>query len=132
MHTERIPSGFAMEFSMHLVETHMKKMDLTVVYTNDPIMLEDSINTMERLLGEDDKYKVVGFDLAYMGNRVGHDQKVVVAQLCMHPHVLLYHYYLATVPCKRFTRFVNSPDYKFTMVDTTNDRKVLKTSGLAR
>ncbi|KAE8810811.1 hypothetical protein D1007_12426 [Hordeum vulgare] len=64
------------------METHMRKMDLTVVYTNNPVMVEDSIDTMERLLAEDDK-------------------------------------------------FVNSPDYGFAMVDTTNDRKVLKTSGLA-
>ncbi|KAE8812437.1 hypothetical protein D1007_10580 [Hordeum vulgare] len=106
-------------------------MDLTVVYINDMVMAEDSINTMERLLAEDDKYKVVGFDLAYTGSRDGHGQKVVVAQLCVHHHVLLYHYCLAIVPCERFTRFVNSLDYRFASVDTTNNRKVLKTSGLA-
>ncbi|KAE8821222.1 hypothetical protein D1007_00606 [Hordeum vulgare] len=69
-------------------------------------MVKDSINTMERLLADDDKYKVVGFDLVYTGGRANHDQK-------------------------RFTRFVNTPDYKFTTVDTTNDPKVLKTSSLA-
>ncbi|KAE8796491.1 hypothetical protein D1007_28476 [Hordeum vulgare] len=109
----------------------MRKTNLMVVYTNDPVMLEDSINTMERLLAEDDKYKVVGFDLAYTGDRARHDQKVVVAQLCMRRQVLLYHYCLATVPCESFTRFVNNPDYRFATVDTTNDPKVLKTSGLA-
>ncbi|KAE8778407.1 hypothetical protein D1007_48712 [Hordeum vulgare] len=46
-------------------------------------------------------------------------------------HVLLYHYYLATIPCERFMRFVNNPDYRFAMVDTTNDSKVLKTLGFA-
>ncbi|KAE8769308.1 hypothetical protein D1007_59104 [Hordeum vulgare] len=85
-----------MEFDVHLVKTHMRKMDLTVVYTNDSVMVEESINTMERLLAKDDKYKVT------------------------------------TVPCKRFTRFVNSPIYRFATVDTTNYRKVLKTSGFAR
>jgi hypothetical protein len=45
--------------------------------------------------------------------------------------VLVYHYCLATRPCERFTRFVNNPDYRFAMVDTTNDLKVLKTSGLS-
>ncbi|KAE8777008.1 hypothetical protein D1007_50257 [Hordeum vulgare] len=130
MHTERIYIGAAMEFNVHIVETHMRKMDLTMVYTNDPVMVEDSINTMERFLGEDDKYKVVGFDRTYTGGRAGHDQNVVVAQLCMHHHVLLYHYCLDRVPCECFTRFVNNPDYRFAAVNTMNDRKVLKTSGL--
>ncbi|KAE8817712.1 hypothetical protein D1007_04574 [Hordeum vulgare] len=65
-------------------------------------MVEKSMNAMERLLVADDKYKVVGFDLAYTNGSVGHDQK-----------------------------FVNSPNYRFATVDTTNDPKVLKTSGLA-
>ncbi|KAE8791235.1 hypothetical protein D1007_34365 [Hordeum vulgare] len=132
MHTERISSDAAIEFGVHLVETHMRNMDLMVVYTNDPVMVEDTINTMEWLLAEDDKYKVVDFDLAYTSGCVGHDQKVVVTQLCVHHHVILNHYYLATLPCKRFTRFVNRHDYRFAMVDTTNDRMVLKTSSLAR
>ncbi|KAI4993521.1 hypothetical protein ZWY2020_007834 [Hordeum vulgare] len=130
MHTERISNGVAMEFDVHLVETHMRKMDLTMVYTNDPVMVEDSTSSMEWLIAEDDKYIVVGFDLAYTCGRVGHDQKVVVVQLCMHHHVLLYHYCVATVPCECFIRFVNSPDYRFVMVDNSNDRKVLKTLGL--
>ncbi|KAE8780191.1 hypothetical protein D1007_46705 [Hordeum vulgare] len=46
-------------------------------------------------------------------------------------HILLYHYCLATKPCKRFTRFVSSPDNRFASVDTTNDPNVLKTSVLA-
>ncbi|KAE8786136.1 hypothetical protein D1007_40039 [Hordeum vulgare] len=99
----------------------MRKMDLMVVYTNDPVMVEDSINTMEWLLAEDDKYKVVGFDLAYTGGRVGHDPKVVVTQLCVHHHVLLYHYFLDTVPCECFTRFVNSPDYSKMDMDSYVD-----------
>ena len=62
-----------MEYGEHHVETHMRKTNLMVVYTNDPGMVEDSIGTMERLLDADDKYKVVGFDLAYTGGRAGHD-----------------------------------------------------------
>ncbi|KAE8794687.1 hypothetical protein D1007_30523 [Hordeum vulgare] len=69
--------------------------------------------------------KVVGFNLAYTGDRAGHEHKVPIA------HFLLYYYCLATMPCKHITRFVNNPDYRFAMVDTTNDPKVLKTSGLA-
>ncbi|KAE8799883.1 hypothetical protein D1007_24763 [Hordeum vulgare] len=102
--TERIFSNTLMEFSVHPVEIHMRKTDLTMVYTNDPVKVEDSINTMEWLLAGDEKYKVVGFDLTYTGGRVGHDQKVVITQF---------------------------PDYRFATVDTTNNRKVLKTSGLA-
>ncbi|KAE8806312.1 hypothetical protein D1007_17465 [Hordeum vulgare] len=99
-----------MEFGVHLVETHMRKTDLTVMYTNGPVMVEDSMNTMKRLFVEDDNYKM----------------------LCIHHHVLLDHYCLATLPCEYFTKFVNNPDYRFATVDTTNDRKVLKTSSLAR
>ncbi|KAE8803386.1 hypothetical protein D1007_20737 [Hordeum vulgare] len=112
------------------MENHMRKMDVTMVYTKDPVMVEDSINTTERFLGVDGKYKVIAFDLAYIDGRAGHDHNVIVAELCMHHHVLLYHYCLSTVPCERFTRFFNNPDYTFATVDTTNDRKVLKTSGL--
>ncbi|KAE8798548.1 hypothetical protein D1007_26225 [Hordeum vulgare] len=110
-----------MEFGVHIMETHMRKMDLTMVYNNGPVMVEDSIDTMEQLLLEDDKYKVVSFHLAYTNGRAMHDLKVVVAQLCVHHHVLLYHYCLAPVPCERFTRFVNSLDYRFAMIDNTND-----------
>ncbi|KAE8798268.1 hypothetical protein D1007_26564 [Hordeum vulgare] len=55
----------------------MRKMDLMVVYTNDSVMVEDSINNMAQLLAEDDKYKVVGFDLAYTGGHDRHDHKVL-------------------------------------------------------
>ena len=95
-----------------------------------PVMVEETINTMEQLLAEDDKYKVVGFDLQYTSGRLGFDQKVAVAQLCVRHHVLVYHYCLATRPCKRFARFVNSPHYKFATVDTTNDLRALKVSDL--
>ncbi|KAE8803042.1 hypothetical protein D1007_21253 [Hordeum vulgare] len=91
-----------MDFGMHLVETYMRKIDLTVVYTNDTVMVEVSINTMEWLLAEDYKYKVVRFKLAYTSDRVGHDQKVF-----------------------------NSPNYRFAMEETTNNQKVPNTSGLA-
>ena len=108
------------------VDTHVRFKNLT----DDPIWVENSIHTMEQLLVYD-KYKVVGFDLEYTGGRVGHDQKVAVAQLCVGHYVLIYHYCLATRPSDRFARFVNNPDYIFGTVDTTNDEKVLKTTGLA-
>ena len=56
---------------------------------------------------------MVGIDLKYTVGRPSIDQKVVVAQLCMRHHVLIYHYYMATEPCDRFNRFVNSTDYKW-------------------
>ena len=49
----------------------------------------------------------------------------------MHHHVLIYHYCMATEPCKHFARFVNSPHYMFATVDITNDEKALENSGIA-
>ena len=56
----------------------MRGKALLVVYTNDPVLVESSIQTMEQFLAED-KYRVVGFDLEYTISRGGHDQKVAVA-----------------------------------------------------
>ncbi|KAE8775512.1 hypothetical protein D1007_51952 [Hordeum vulgare] len=55
-----------------------------------------------QLLAEDDKYKVVIFDHEYIDDRVRSDQKIVIAQLCMSHHVLVYLYCVATRPCERF------------------------------
>ncbi|KAE8819639.1 hypothetical protein D1007_02284 [Hordeum vulgare] len=60
------------------VDTHNRRMNLSVVYTNDSVVVENSINTMEQLLAEHDKYRVVDFDLEYTNGRVSYDQKVVV------------------------------------------------------
>ncbi|KAE8767609.1 putative methyltransferase PMT27 [Hordeum vulgare] len=46
------------------------------MYTNDLIIVKNSINTMEQLLAEDDKYRVVGFNLEYTDGCAGYDQKV--------------------------------------------------------
>ena len=100
-----------MEFGEHRVETHVRETDLSVVYTIDPAVVDDYINSVEQLLAGD-KYKVVGIDLQYTTGRPGIDQKVVVAQLCVRHHVLIYHYCMATEPCDRFNRFVNKTDYK--------------------
>ena len=61
-------SGAPMEFSEHKVETHMTETDLSVVYTIDPALVDDYINTVEQLLARD-KYKVVGIDLQYTTGR---------------------------------------------------------------
>ena len=129
-HREGMSSGAPMEFGKHRVGTHAREMDLSVVYTIDPAVVDDYINTVEQLLAGD-KYKVVGIDLQYTAGRPGIDQKVVVAQLCMRHHVLINHYCMATEPCDRFNRFVNSTDYKFATVDTTNDVKALSVTCLA-
>ena len=113
----------------HIVDTHVRGKASSVVYTNDPVSMESSIQTMEPFLGED-KYQVVGFDLEYTMGHVDHDQKVVVAQLCVRHDVLVYHYHLATRPCECFYRFINSSDYSFATVDNTNDLKALKVSDL--
>ena len=62
----------------HVVDTHVRGKALSVVYTNDLVSVESSIQTMEQFLTED-KYRVVGVDLEYTMGHVGHDQKVVVA-----------------------------------------------------
>ena len=77
-----------------VVETHRRFMDHSVVYTNDPVWVEHSIHIMELLLAEE-KYKVVGFDLEYTHARAGSRPRVVVAQMCVLHHVLVYHYCLA-------------------------------------
>ena len=119
------------QFTMqHVVDTHVRGKALSVVYTNDPVSVESSIQTMEQFLAED-KYQVVGFDLEYTMGRAGHDQKVVVAQLCMQHDVLVYPYHLAIRPCERFSRFINSSDYNFSTMDTINDLKALEVSGMA-
>ncbi|KAE8766382.1 hypothetical protein D1007_62396 [Hordeum vulgare] len=101
-----------------------------MVYTNDLVWVENSIHTMELLLA-DYEYKLVGFDLEFTAGHARFYQKVVITQLCVHHQVLVYHYYVTTMPCVRFDRFVNSSYFIFGMVDTTNDEKVLKTMGLA-
>ena len=49
----------------------------------------------------------------------------------MRHHVLIYHYCMATDPCDRFNRFVNSTDYKFATVETTDNVNALSVTGLA-
>ena len=123
-------SGAPMEFGEHKVETHGREMDLSVVYTIEPAVVDDYINTVEQLLAGD-KYKVVGIELQYTASSPGIDQKVVVPQLCVRHHVLIYHYCMATKPCDRFARFVNSTDYKFATMEITDDVKALRVTGLA-
>ncbi|KAE8784695.1 putative methyltransferase PMT27 [Hordeum vulgare] len=60
------------------VDTHIRHTDLSMVYTNDPVMVENSIIMLKQLLADDGTYKVVGFDLEYTGGCVGHDQKYKV------------------------------------------------------
>ncbi|KAE8786689.1 putative methyltransferase PMT27 [Hordeum vulgare] len=74
MQIERISNNTPMEFDVHPVKTHMRKTYLTMVYTNEPVMVEDSIKNMERLIAKDDKYKMVGVDLAYASGRDGYDR----------------------------------------------------------
>ncbi|KAE8817301.1 hypothetical protein D1007_04989 [Hordeum vulgare] len=109
---------------------YLRKIYLLVVYTNDSVV-ENSINRLEQLLAEDDKYKVVGFNIEYTSGRAGHDQMVSVTELCVRHYVLVYHYFLDTRPREHLTRFLNNPGYMFATVDTINDVKVLKTLGMS-
>ena len=74
---------------------------------------------------------MVGIDLQYTAGCPSIDQKVVVAQLCVRHHVLIYHYCMAIEPCDRFNRFVNSTDYKFTTGDSKDNVKALSVTGMA-
>ena len=74
---------------------------------------------------------MVGIDLQYTIGCPSIDQKVVVAQLCVCHHVLIYHYCMATEPCDCFNRFVNSTDYKFATMETKDDVNALSVTGLA-
>ena len=119
------------QFTMRvMVDTLRRFMDLPVVYTNGLVWVEHSIHIMELLLAEE-KYKVVGFDLEYTRARAGSRPKVVVAQMSVHHHALVYHYCLATRPCEHFARFVSSPHYMCATVDITNDVKALENSSIA-
>ena len=113
-----------------VVDTQRRFVDLSVVYTNDPVWVEHSIHIMELFLAEE-KYKVVEFTLKYTRARVGSLPKVAVAQMCVRHHVLVYHYCLATRPCEHFTKCANSPHYMLTTMDCTNDVKALENSGIA-
>ena len=63
-HREGMSTGAPMEFGEHKLETHARETDLSVVYTIDPVVVDDYINIVVQLLARD-KYKVVGIDLQY-------------------------------------------------------------------
>ena len=72
------------QFTMHaMMDTHRRFMDLSVVYTNNPVWVEHSIHIMELLLAVE-KYKVVEFDLEYTRARAGSRPKVAINQMCVH------------------------------------------------
>ena len=62
----------------HIVDTHMRGKDLSVVYMNKLVSVESFIQTMEQLFAQG-KYQVVCFDLKFTRGRVGQDHKVAVA-----------------------------------------------------
>ena len=116
-----------MEFGEHRVETHARETDLSMVYTIDPAVVDDYINSVEHLLARD-KYKVAGIDLQYTIGRPDIDHKVAVAQLCVHHHVLIYHYCMATKPCARFKIENNMVDEKITAEQLIENYKVMTIS----
>ncbi|KAE8807962.1 hypothetical protein D1007_15642 [Hordeum vulgare] len=64
------------QFTMHaVVDTHTRFTELLVVYTNNPVWVEYFNHIIELLLDEE-KYKVVGFDLEYTRARSGSRPKV--------------------------------------------------------
>src|SRR5215216_3025240 len=125
----RVAADDEQQFTMRaVVDTHRRFMDLSVMYTNDPVWVEHSIHIMELLLAEE-KYKLAGFNLEYTRARARSCPKVVVAQMCVRNHICIYRCCLDTLPCEHFARFFKSPHYMFATVDITNIVKVLKNSG---
>ncbi|KAE8815456.1 putative methyltransferase PMT27 [Hordeum vulgare] len=61
----------------HIVDTHVRGKDLLVVYMNESVSVERSIQTMEQLLHED-KYQVVNFNLEFTSDCARQDQKNLV------------------------------------------------------
>jgi hypothetical protein len=77
------------QFTIHaIVDTHRRFTELSVVYTNNPIWVENSIHTTELLLAAE-KYKVVGFNLEYTHACARSHHKVAVAQMCECNHILV-------------------------------------------
>ena len=112
---------------------------LVVVYTNQTSKVKEMINLFNKILSKQAEIMktnkqqklVVGFDLEYTMPRKGEIQTVAVAQLCVKNHVLVYHYHWAAPsPSKRFANFINNDAYDFAAVDTNNDARVLRDTGL--
>lgn len=67
---------------------------------NERATLGRSLHHQVRAVPREDKYKVIGFGLKYTRGRAGHDQQVTITQLCVHHHILIYHYCKVTMPCE--------------------------------
>ena len=72
------------------------------------------------------RYKVVGLDIEYTRDHA----TAAVVKFCVGQKVLLYHCSRVVGRCQRLEEFLSSEKYTFAAVDTANDKKVLKNSGL--
>ncbi|KAE8782901.1 putative methyltransferase PMT27 [Hordeum vulgare] len=61
----------------HVVDTGMREKDLLVVYMNEPVSVESSVQTTDQLLAED-KNHVVGIKLKFTGGHAEQDQKAII------------------------------------------------------
>ncbi|KAE8820942.1 hypothetical protein D1007_00970 [Hordeum vulgare] len=109
----------------HIVDTHMRGKDLSVVYMNKLVSVESFIQTMEQLRAKD-KQQVVSFDLEFTSGHTRQDQKVVVAQLSLRHDVLVYHYHLDTRPCKCFISTINKRNSLVNLVSAIIDPYYMK------
>ena len=115
------------QFTMHaVVDTNRRFMELSMVYTNNPVWVENSSTSWSCCLPRRST-RWSGLTSSTPALVLG----LIPRSLLPRCHVLIYHYCLATRPCERFARSLNSPDYMFAMVDITNDVKALKSSGIA-
>ena len=108
----------------HTIDAHLG-MKLSVWYADDPCKAAICIDELEEDLTME-RYKVVGLDIEYTRDHA----MVAVVQFCVGQKVLLYHFSRAVGRCQRLEEFLSSEKYTFTTVDTANNKKVLKNSGL--
>ncbi|KAK1681294.1 hypothetical protein QYE76_042142 [Lolium multiflorum] len=95
-----------------------------VVYTNDPSVLESTLQMYEHKLRED-MPRFVGLDLEYTSDQ----SRTAVVQLAMDQHVLVYHFYRSP-DTQALREFLQHKRICFTTVDITGDSTRLAKDGI--
>jgi hypothetical protein len=90
---------------------------LTVVYTTETWNVNKTLAMFERWVDEDKKgnQQFVGLDLEYTPS--GRDQTVIVVQLAMRDHVLVYHHCRGSKYCPELREFLQNKQITFASMD---------------
>jgi len=97
---------------------------LDVWYTNEPGKVEEIIALYEDWLREE-KYKFVGLGMEFTRKDRYGRRKVVVMQLAMRNHVLVYHFCKAKTECPVLKDFLENRGITFSSVGVRNIRDAL-------